>query len=339
MPQSSIGAPIPLVMSDGHATVVAYYVQDEATGWDGTTVQVMTAETDDELVAVVRFYGCYASFFGPPNDEAFEGHPLASRGLRPYGTFVVAHSSWLRNLERMNSIHQYHSPEMFQPYKHYILSFHDSTFECIAEGYDYEVRQGSIAAQVPHMFETLERRTSTIDDIGPHLDDTSLQTVDDLHKWCAAQCGGVWAYSCGMSIKARGAEGWKVSIDLAGTILESKPFDHKPTAEKHKIGNRTDEGWMECAVHAHKFEALGDSFRLEVILCTFLEWAKTETDWLAIPATETEKADDRQFWHTLGDECGTLRCTAEECQHQRIAESMYCKRHHFEAVKNRDCPY
>jgi hypothetical protein len=44
---------------------------------------------------LLEFSGCYAHLFGPPNDEAFSGHPLASRGLQPYRITEVKHSSWI----------------------------------------------------------------------------------------------------------------------------------------------------------------------------------------------------------------------------------------------------
>src|SRR5262245_10262930 len=43
----------------------------------------------DELIVVVTFDRPYAHFFGPPNDEAFAGHPLYERGLRPYGAYRI----------------------------------------------------------------------------------------------------------------------------------------------------------------------------------------------------------------------------------------------------------
>ena len=58
-----------------------------------------------------RFEHCYAHMFGPPNDEALRGHPLAGRGLRPYAAFEIRQSSWLRRLERMNSVHPRHDRE------------------------------------------------------------------------------------------------------------------------------------------------------------------------------------------------------------------------------------
>ncbi|HEX8863370.1 MAG TPA: hypothetical protein VGC06_30595 [Actinomycetes bacterium] len=56
--------------------------------------------------------------WGPPNDEALQGHPLVDRGLRPYGVFRVEGSSWIRQLERMNRVHPQHRPEAFRDLCH-----------------------------------------------------------------------------------------------------------------------------------------------------------------------------------------------------------------------------
>jgi hypothetical protein len=93
---------------------------------------------------VVRFKRARAHFFGPPNDEAFGGHPLAERGLEPYSVFEVLSSSWIRALEQMNSVHPQHRPESFESYRHFILAFHDTTFECIADGFTIEQLTGTM---------------------------------------------------------------------------------------------------------------------------------------------------------------------------------------------------
>jgi hypothetical protein len=129
IPQSSIGAPIPVILADEHTTVVAYYTQEDENDLD----------RDIEPIAIITFKSCRSSLFGPPNDEAFSGHPLYSRGLKPYSSFIIENSSWLRKYIEMNSVHPYHTPELFKDNKHFILSFHDSTFECIAESYNFEV--------------------------------------------------------------------------------------------------------------------------------------------------------------------------------------------------------
>jgi hypothetical protein len=111
VPQSSIGAPLPLVIAGEHTVLLVYYLDGVEANWNGETVRVLRPIDEGELLAIVSFRTCYAHMFGPPNDEAFEGHPLASRGLRPYGAYEVEDSSWIRRLERMNSTHRNHDPE------------------------------------------------------------------------------------------------------------------------------------------------------------------------------------------------------------------------------------
>lgn len=144
LPPSNAGAPCPVILAAEHFLVVAFFLQDTPADWDGTSVRVLGPDSPGEPAAVVRFEQPYAHFFGPPNDEAFSGHPLAKRGLHPYGAFEVLDSSWIRALERMNSVHPYHRPERFAEFRHFVLSFHDSTFECVARSYGHELGYGPL---------------------------------------------------------------------------------------------------------------------------------------------------------------------------------------------------
>ena len=144
-PQSDIGAPVPVVVAGEHTTVVTYYVQNTPDGWDDKAVISVRPDTKRDLVASIVFRFCYGHIFGPPNDEAFEEHPLSSRGLEPYDAFEILDSSWIRSLVKMNSVHPYHDKSKFlQSKRHFILSFHDSTFECIAESYETVMGAGSV---------------------------------------------------------------------------------------------------------------------------------------------------------------------------------------------------
>jgi len=158
VPQSSVGAPLPIVLSDEHKTLLAYLLQNTPENRDGSTVRIVDYETDDEPIAIVRFEFCLSFMFGMPNDEAFHGHPLESRGLHPYGVFEIENSSWLRKLERMNSVHEYHKPERFGKYKHFVFAFHDSTFECVAESFDIATHQGSLESALTEMQKRLFSR-------------------------------------------------------------------------------------------------------------------------------------------------------------------------------------
>ena len=142
-PQCSVGAPHPVVLADEHRTLLAYLVEDESPIGDGEDVWEVDGSSTEEQVALIRFHRCRAHGFGPPNNEAFGGHPLADRGLEPYGIFEIRHSSWVRRLERMNSVHLRHRPESFADDRHFVFSFHDSTFECVATGFDFVVQTGS----------------------------------------------------------------------------------------------------------------------------------------------------------------------------------------------------
>jgi hypothetical protein len=144
IPQSSVGAPCPMVMAGEHSLRLAYYLQNTPKGWDGTTVRILSDSQADEPCALVTFKMALAHMLGPPNDEAFEGHPLAARGLRPYSVFEIRSSSWLAGLERMNSVHPSHRSEHYARYKHFVFAFHDTTFECIAESFSVSVHRGSV---------------------------------------------------------------------------------------------------------------------------------------------------------------------------------------------------
>jgi len=156
-PQSSVGAPLPLVLSDERTLLLAYLIQDASSDWNGSSVRIVDHTSPDEPVALVEFSRYYAYSVGPPNDEAFHGHPLASRGLQPYGVFQIEESSWIRQLERMNSVHPNHKPERFERLRHYVFAFHDSTLECVAEGYIVTEHEGPLKAVLAEMEKRLWR--------------------------------------------------------------------------------------------------------------------------------------------------------------------------------------
>jgi hypothetical protein len=56
----------------------------------------------------------------------------------------------------MNSVHPHHRPKSFSKRRHLVFAFHDATFECVCDGFDVRVVQGSISAVVPEMLKLLE---------------------------------------------------------------------------------------------------------------------------------------------------------------------------------------
>ena len=97
VPGHSAGAPEPLILATDHDLVLAF----------------VTAP-DDERYAIIKFIHPRAHYFGPPNDEALEGHPLAACGLGCYGIFEIRELSWIRSLERLNRVHPNHDARRFE---------------------------------------------------------------------------------------------------------------------------------------------------------------------------------------------------------------------------------
>ena len=141
VPQSSVGSPWPVVVATEHGVAIGYE-SEELTALELTAVRRLGPQDRAEVSAIISF-PAYAHLFGPPNDEAFGGHPLFARGLRPYGAFEVLNSSWVRALERMNRVHPNHQRERHLRRRHFVLSFHDSTFECVADRYEPHLVSGT----------------------------------------------------------------------------------------------------------------------------------------------------------------------------------------------------
>ena len=135
IPLPDIGAPMPRISANEHEASVTYFIRG-----------------DSDKEATVTFSGLRVITSGPPNDEAFEGHPLSARGLAAYGAYEVERSSWIRSLERMNRVHPFHRPEAFDALRHFVISFHDTTLECIAENVTCaaEAEQASGALGIHH---------------------------------------------------------------------------------------------------------------------------------------------------------------------------------------------
>jgi len=132
-PQCSGGAPMPIVIATDYDLQLAYIIHDRGTRWKNEVDSAGQTNIPATYWATIRFPMKISHMFGMPNDEALRGHPLWSRGVRQYGVFRVEHSSWIRKLERMNSVHRLHNKEEYHQMSHFIFSFHDTTFECVSK--------------------------------------------------------------------------------------------------------------------------------------------------------------------------------------------------------------
>lgn len=130
------GSPSPRVLSSDYTLKLFFYYNKDKSLTIGDTQMRDTIR--DQGVAIIEFKQYLNYKFGLPGNEILSGHPYYKLGLQPYNGFIIDQSSWIDELIKLNSVHPYHNAKQFDNYKHYIFSFHDSTFECIAKDYRVE---------------------------------------------------------------------------------------------------------------------------------------------------------------------------------------------------------
>jgi hypothetical protein len=156
--QWDIGAPMPHLIQSESRTFLTFYLSDPRPDWDGTSVEILDPTSPSPVsLGVIQWLSCDGAVLGGPNDEAYRGHRLWERGLSEVGAYRAAevlNSTWIAGLEEQNRVHPQHRSEAFVTYRHFILGFHDSTFECIARGF----RTWKAEIAMPQMLAALAAR-------------------------------------------------------------------------------------------------------------------------------------------------------------------------------------
>ena len=85
--------------------------------------------------AIMRSPNCHSTKFGYPNDEAMTGIPRF-QGVA-YGAYEVSGSSWIEDMRELNRYAFPDTPFLVGA-KHFVVVFHDSTFECVGNEVEAE---------------------------------------------------------------------------------------------------------------------------------------------------------------------------------------------------------
>lgn len=109
VPVPDVEGPLPIVLAKDGTLVLSYVA------WLGR----------GHAHVLVTFHHCFAHRFGPPGRKELAAHPLAARGLKADGAWEVKNSSWARDAFGGRG-------------KHYVFTFKDALFECVAEGFGSE---------------------------------------------------------------------------------------------------------------------------------------------------------------------------------------------------------
>ena len=59
--------------------------------------------------------------------------------MKSYSIYELKNSDLIKSLQDIEKIHPQYNPKKWEMYRHFILTFHDNMFECIAQ--DFEIRE------------------------------------------------------------------------------------------------------------------------------------------------------------------------------------------------------
>ncbi|MBS1520530.1 MAG: hypothetical protein JST50_06010 [Bacteroidetes bacterium] len=113
------GAPCPILLADDHHLRLFFY-----------------GGPDNNDRIEVRFISSPFFSFSPPNDEALNGHPYYELGLVSCGFFELLDSDLLNKIKSYGRFHPYYNPSAYDDSHHYIITFKEQLFECIAGKYE-----------------------------------------------------------------------------------------------------------------------------------------------------------------------------------------------------------
>jgi hypothetical protein len=118
IPNPAAGSTEPFIVADERQVAISYRIAESDFECYGPF------DEENEPFCLLQFPWAPFHRLGPPNDEGLGAHPLARRGLKWYSVHEVMESSLVAQHWPRASEHH--------PRRHFVLTFQDSTFECVA---------------------------------------------------------------------------------------------------------------------------------------------------------------------------------------------------------------
>ena len=144
------GAPTPVLLS-GLRTFVAFYLSAHDPLPGGTNSRARDPQAD-RGIGIVEFKRMTSVKIGSPNDEVLRGHPLWGSGLEFYSAHEVKNSPWIAELMQVDRAHEHFDESQWTGRRHFILTFHDETLECVAK---WTITRTALGATMPEVLARL----------------------------------------------------------------------------------------------------------------------------------------------------------------------------------------
>jgi hypothetical protein len=140
------GTPMPVLLS-GLRTFVAFYLSVRDPLSDRANPRARDPRADHGI-GVVEFKRMTSVKIGSPNDEVLRGHPLWGSGLDFYSAHEVKNSPWISELMEVDRAQEHFEESQWTGRRHYVLTFHDETLECVAKWTIARAAPGATMAEV-----------------------------------------------------------------------------------------------------------------------------------------------------------------------------------------------
>ena len=73
---------------------------------------------------------------GYPNEEVYMHSELYSENeIHKHRLYALPDSDWIKEMDKMNEVHDRHRPGMLKDHVHFMIFFQDEVFECISTSY------------------------------------------------------------------------------------------------------------------------------------------------------------------------------------------------------------
>lgn len=148
------GAPSPTILSNDSELFIAFYADKES----DSSIPVERNVVYDTGIIALKFSGFLKYIFGSPGDETIHGHPYSKLGMKSCSFYELKNSDLIRSMQDIDRVNPYYSSEKWKPYKHYILTFHDNMFECVAQNYEIREEKTSLYNQATTLLNELSVR-------------------------------------------------------------------------------------------------------------------------------------------------------------------------------------
>mgnify|MGYP000729907624 CR=1 FL=1 len=145
------GSPSPTILSNDNELFIAFYADVESSS-------IIPKERNtiyDTGIFALKFDNFLKYTFGLPGVETIQGHPYNKLGMKSYSFYELRNSDFIKSLQDIEKNHPAYNPEKWKVYKHYILTFHDNMFECIARGFEIRKENISLYNQTTEMLNEL----------------------------------------------------------------------------------------------------------------------------------------------------------------------------------------